>query len=156
MKNFDITNEFFAPLTQEDKNFAQQVMKYYELPFDDLCGFISSFRNAARHDFQYIFLEVNLNDPIINTPDYKGIKQQIEERLFKLNGKVNEIAITTQRGTVKVSDSDSLIRYFNWSVNSLRKKWEKYLTAMRIVNGDIFYSIDETEGRFHSNLTLPI
>lgn len=26
-------------------------------------------------------------------------------------------------------------------------------SALRIVNGDIFYSIDETEGRFHSNIT---
>jgi hypothetical protein len=26
-------------------------------------------------------------------------------------------------------------------------------SAMRIVNGDIFYSIDSTEGRFHSNIT---
>jgi hypothetical protein len=107
-----------------------------------------SYRYAFTPDYQSRYISLPLN----NT--------RLIHRIRKAHSEIGENAIKLIRGyTNQVKYLRQLTLAEGWQdiVESFKEDTNQYnailASAIRIVNEDIFYSRDATEGRFHSNIT---
>jgi hypothetical protein len=125
MKNIDDHNKYFSLLTHEDKDFAEQLINDFHFTSYEICEHIYIFHNLALEESDYIFLDVDLRYDLIR----KESRETLEENLKVLDGKLKEVIIKTTKGEMVVTDSLSLRRYFNWSINNLKIERQKYLKS---------------------------
>ena len=101
------------------------------------------------------------------TPEYQSEYIPLSLNNAKMILRIKSAHIETGKEAIKlIWGYSSQVKYLKqltladgWQtfVENYRSNPDQYnsimASAYRIINGDIFYSIDETEGRFHSNIT---
>ena len=111
-----LTDKNLSPaITDEDQEFAVRISKEYKkIPLNEIRRLTSEVRNYIQNGIPG-FTEVDLVSP------YK----EYVEMLFPSDAEIINLSITTDKGTVKIKNTDSFFKYFTTPIQRMRAKFYK-------------------------------
>lgn len=117
MRDLQLTPENLLPtITPEDQEFAEKIVKEFDLPMDEISFLIIDVRNDIK----------NRSEHIVVKPAFKNIEDKL---LMSPEVRINELEVVTSDGTIKITESDPLFHYLNAHILKKREKLRKTILA---------------------------